>query len=968
MLWPCRSNSVRLVRARLRGGGNTRAEAPPPPPPPVCEDPDAENTGGPLPCTYPPPPPPVCEDPLSENIGGALPCIYRYNGPQDNLLIPNNADLAHAEGFTGRGVTIGMVDVAFDYASMRYSPLNGKVRSYDTALESFTFAEGIPATDPFHFQFTAAHLAARRTSNFNGGIAPDAELRWFGICTTSHGDSCIYDPSKSDNYIDTLLNYGDIRLINISQGGNAEGSILTDPGFWNGYWVGLLEHDTLLVGSAGNENTAQPTELWQVPHISPEYYSHFIVVMALHTGRETDPWGNASYPDVSNETRYDIYRAGYSNACGVAAQWCVGAVTNARIPDFDNPEQLTWGGGTSGAAPVVTGVAALVMEAYPWMNASNIQQTVLTTATDIGEPGVDPIYGWGLVNARKAIDGPAQFVSNAYIGGFIANFDSESRPFHNDISGAGWLLKRGTGTLTLTGHNTYTGGTTVEEGTLRSTGSFASDVEVAPGATFMTGGAGVTINGHYAAYSAAGWNVDLPESEWKTGTATTAIQIGAPLTVTGKADVGDSDTRLLLLPESEDYTVQSTETLIATGEGLFGTFGEVNYGSGFFWTASLNYGTLTLTADLTRASAQAQAMALNAPAQVIEGARIADTLIGYTDGLVESGKTTGHEALLSATAKLMSASTDEAAALSLSSLTGEIHGATRALGIQRTLDGSERLAGRLRGLGATASTGVWMQNGSGNGHLTRMGYGDAEVHHNAFGIGVDERFDAWTLGVSAARTRSNAHLDALGGRLTGSGQQMAVYARRDIGNNAYLTGQVSHDRHTVNTQRRVVAGNRVNGVVGQHTDNATLLRLESGFRFKGGLTPYLAAGALSLRQGGFSEVGILGLAAGADTLPATFVDFGTRLDRRFGRWTFASHVAARWMSGGNTGFNAAFAGAEAARFNITGQPLSRHSMRVGSDVGYRSRNGWHLSMGIGADHHQGQRNNAWGEASIRRGF
>jgi len=55
---------------------------------------------------------------------------------------------------------------------------------------------------------------------------------------------------------------------------------------------------------------------------------------------------------------------------------------------------------------------------------------------------------------------------------------------------------------------------------------------------------------------------------------------------------------------------------------------------------------------------------------------MADTLIGYTDGLVTSGQTAGHEALIvDATAKLMPAASNDTAALSLSSLTGDVHGA-----------------------------------------------------------------------------------------------------------------------------------------------------------------------------------------------------------------------------------------------------------------------------------------------------
>jgi len=531
----------------------------------VCTDPDANNTGATGYCSYWPAAPTLCADPKANNRGNKLPCTYNYTGTKDNLLISNNAAAAHAEGFTGKGVTVGMVDIAFNYANMDYAPLNGKVLTYDTALTSYVWKDGTPN---LHFQLTAANLAGRQTGEFAGGIAPDVQFRWFGVCSTSH-QNCRFDQSKSAHYVQTLLNHGDVRLVNASLTGNNKD--------FPGYWEPLLEYDALLVASAGNQSQTQPSVKWQVPVTNTEYYGHFIVTMALHA---YVPNANVAGDVATDDMPYKLTRASYSNACGVAKEWCVGAVSNNQIPALRNPEVLVNTFGTSMAAPVVTGVAALVMEAYPWMSALNVQQTVLTTATDIGAPGVDEIYGWGLVNAAKAIHGPAEFVQNRFIDGFIADLDGGSRPFSNDIKGQGWLRKLGNGTLTLTGKNTYSGGTFVEEGTLRSSGSFGSSVKVSAGATFMTAGNGATINGDYTVHSATSWNAGRPVSDRKP-MAITAIQLGAPLTISGGADIGN-DSRLLLLREARGYSVKSTETLITTGQGISGRFSEVNYGSNFF--------------------------------------------------------------------------------------------------------------------------------------------------------------------------------------------------------------------------------------------------------------------------------------------------------------------------------------------------------------------------------------------------
>ena len=60
--------------------------------------------------------------------------------------------------------------------------------------------------------------------------------------------------------------------------------------------------------------------------------------------------------------------------------------------------------GTSMATPHVSGVAALVWSAYPsWTNAE-IRDALDTTALDLGDPGRDVYYGFGLVQAKDALD------------------------------------------------------------------------------------------------------------------------------------------------------------------------------------------------------------------------------------------------------------------------------------------------------------------------------------------------------------------------------------------------------------------------------------------------------------------------------------------------------------------------------------------------------------------------------------
>jgi subtilisin family serine protease len=59
--------------------------------------------------------------------------------------------------------------------------------------------------------------------------------------------------------------------------------------------------------------------------------------------------------------------------------------------------------GTSLASPYAAGVAALVLSVNPSLSATNVEQIMQQSAVDLGTPGYDTTYGWGLVNAYNAV-------------------------------------------------------------------------------------------------------------------------------------------------------------------------------------------------------------------------------------------------------------------------------------------------------------------------------------------------------------------------------------------------------------------------------------------------------------------------------------------------------------------------------------------------------------------------------------
>jgi subtilisin family serine protease len=60
--------------------------------------------------------------------------------------------------------------------------------------------------------------------------------------------------------------------------------------------------------------------------------------------------------------------------------------------------------GTSMATPHVSAVAALVWSHYPNCTAAQMRSTLQKSAQDLGDPGRDVKFGYGLVQAKAALD------------------------------------------------------------------------------------------------------------------------------------------------------------------------------------------------------------------------------------------------------------------------------------------------------------------------------------------------------------------------------------------------------------------------------------------------------------------------------------------------------------------------------------------------------------------------------------
>lgn len=69
---------------------------------------------------------------------------------------------------------------------------------------------------------------------------------------------------------------------------------------------------------------------------------------------------------------------------------------------FSGPTDWDTVNGTSFSAPYVAGAAALVLSVDPSLSRDQVLRLLETTAVDLGDPGLDPQFGWGLIDADAA--------------------------------------------------------------------------------------------------------------------------------------------------------------------------------------------------------------------------------------------------------------------------------------------------------------------------------------------------------------------------------------------------------------------------------------------------------------------------------------------------------------------------------------------------------------------------------------
>ena len=878
----------------------------------------------------------------SNPVPPTTPPPVTYSYPAYSHLVPTGALAAQqgtscgGHGCTGAGVNVGILDSGVD---PNLADMQGRIKWFQGYGPNNTLTTSTPNDSVGHGSVVAQILGGSAADGFPGGVAPDSNLYIAQVCVPNGSTGQCAASSRAYSDMTAL----GVHLFNQSFGGLLStlvaGAAPVIAQEIDQEYAGYVAQN-LFVWGAGNDpaSSSDITIQADAPYYYPALQPSWLAVVNVQVNSS----GQVTTLDPT------------SAQCGNAAEWCLAAPGTVQFLGIPGTMFSGGGGnGTSFSTAIVTGVAAQIWQAYPWFSPANLTDTILTTATPLGTgPYPNAMYGWGEVNAAKAVNGPAQFA----FGAFDAAIGTDTGTFSNAIGGSGSLDLTGTtGTLTLTAANTYSGGTSVASGNLWLSGSLGSDVALSGGSfggpgtvngnvdstggslisQAPVGGSGLTITGNYTAGSAS----------------TTAIALGNPLTVDGTASLAGI---LEILAPATTYTPKSTETLMNYGSET-GTFGSQTYGAGVFWTVSnVTYGSTALTATLTASNvAQASALLPGVNAVTLSTAQGVQGALQAVDGW-NTTQRAAQAGFVANVAQFMSARTAAQANASLASLSGEIYGTTRGLEVQQALDTDQTLADRVNALGDGTRPGVWLQATGGSGTSTQTG--TATAHDNLGGVmaGVDVPVASHIqIGAALGRSHLDATLDGVAGRIDGALDTIAVYGRAGRAQGVYLSGRASLGRLKAAVERSVLLGNTIQGVTGARTDTLDAGTLELGDAL-GHWTPYASLTGIRLHQAAFTESGAqgFGLTAPAQSHTASYATFGVRygtgFDWALGRSSVQGWLAwQRLLSGANLGFAAAFAGTPTAAFTAQGQDLARNTLEGGVDLSTRFDRTWSGFIDLG---------------------
>ena len=241
----------------------------------------------------------------------------------------------------------------------------------------------------FHGTHVAGTIAAA-TNNASGV----AGVTWFGkvmhLRALGVGGGSDFDIANAIRYAARLTNASGLlpaqkaNVINMSLGGAGSNSTMQSA------ITAARAQNVVIFAAAGNENTSTPSY--------PASYTGVISVAAVDANANRAPYSNfGSTVDVAapgGDTSVDLDHDGYADGVLSTLMDDSGASLTPIFAFYQ---------GTSMACPHAAGVAALMLAVDPTLTPAEIETILKDTATDLGTPGRDDLYGAGLIHAERAV-------------------------------------------------------------------------------------------------------------------------------------------------------------------------------------------------------------------------------------------------------------------------------------------------------------------------------------------------------------------------------------------------------------------------------------------------------------------------------------------------------------------------------------------------------------------------------------
>jgi type VII secretion-associated serine protease mycosin len=278
----------------------------------------------------------------------------------------------------GAGVKVAVIDTGVDaqHPDLEAAMFGG------TDVSSIGDPSGyLPVGEVSHHgTMVASLLAGRGHGDGEGviGVAPEAELLSVSM---AFGAETLNTDDQVAAGIKWAVDAG-AKVINLSLTRNSKDWPLS----WDEAFLYAFENDVVVVAAAGNR--ADGTEQVGAPATIPG-----VLVVA---GVDRDAVASTA-----------------ASTAGLSIS--VAAPATDLVSAFPGGDYKIWSG-SSGAAPIVSGLVALVRAKYPELDANNVINRIIETATQVGDDNYSPDYGFGLIDPQKALSAKVALVKENPLG------------------------------------------------------------------------------------------------------------------------------------------------------------------------------------------------------------------------------------------------------------------------------------------------------------------------------------------------------------------------------------------------------------------------------------------------------------------------------------------------------------------------------------------------------------------------